>query len=54
MARFAAKPMDVAATTLLLLAERLDTPNTLTPDEHGLRTCRIAGQHHCQLVLLDA
>ena len=54
MARYADTPMDFADATLVLLAERLDTPNILTLDERGFRTFRFAGKRHFQLVLQDA
>ncbi|MCX6876301.1 MAG: PIN domain-containing protein [Verrucomicrobia bacterium] len=53
MARYADAPMDFADATLVLLAERLWTPNILTLDERGFRTFRFAGKRHFRLVLQD-
>lgn len=54
MSRYADTPMDFAEATLVLLAERLDTPTILTLDERGFRTFRFAGRRHFQLVLQDS
>jgi predicted nucleic acid-binding protein len=53
MARYRDIPMDFADATLVLLAERLVTPNVLTLDERGFRTFRFAGKRHFRLVLQD-
>lgn len=53
MARYRDIPMDFADATLVLLAERLATPNILTLDERGFRTFRFAGKRHFQLTLQD-
>jgi predicted nucleic acid-binding protein len=53
MARHHDIPMDFADATLVLLAERLVTPNILTLDERGFRTFRFAARRRFQLVLQD-
>lgn len=53
MARYSDIPMDFADATLVLLAERLATPNILTLDERGFRTFRFSGKRHFRLVLQD-
>jgi predicted nucleic acid-binding protein len=53
MARYTDTPMDFADATLVLLAERLGTPDILTLDERGFRTFRFAGKRHFRLVLQD-
>ena len=53
MARYADTPMDFADATLVLLAERLSTPDILTLDERGFRTFRFAGNRHFRLVVQD-
>ena len=53
MARYRDTPMDFADATLVLLAERLATPNVLTLDERGFRTFRFSGKRHFRLVLQD-
>ena len=53
MARYHDIPMDFADATLVLLAERLVTPNILTLDERGFRTFRFAARRRFQLVLQD-
>lgn len=53
MARYRDTPMDFADATLVLLAERLVTPNILTLDERGFRTFRLAEKRRFRLVLQD-
>lgn len=53
MARYRDIPLDFADATLVLLAERLGTPNILTLDERGFRTFRFSGKRHFKLVLQD-
>lgn len=53
MARYRDIPMDFADATLVLLAERLSTPNILTLDERGFRTFRFSGKRSFRLVLQD-
>ena len=53
MARYRDTPMDFADATLVILAERLGTPNILTLDERGFRTFRFSGKRHFRLVLQD-
>lgn len=53
MARYRDIPMDFADATLVLLAERMSTPNILTLDERGFRTFRFSGKRHFKLILQD-
>lgn len=53
MARYRDIPMDFADATLVILAERLNTPNILTLDERGFRTFRFSGKRSFRLVLQD-
>lgn len=53
MARYHDIPMDFADATLVLLAERLSTPNILTLDERGFRTFRFSGKRPFKLILQD-
>ena len=51
MARYQDIPMDFADATLVLLAERLATPNILTLDERGFCTFRFSAKRYFNLVL---
>jgi hypothetical protein len=51
LARYANVFMNFADATLVVLAENLDTPNTLTLDERGFRTFRYRRNKRFRLML---
>lgn len=53
MSKYGDIPMDFADATLVLLAEKLATPNMITLDERGFRTFRFSGKRRFRMVLQD-